>query len=169
MQRPAVLMFDLGGVLVENVGFERLNALLPESLPSRSSRVVGLLPPQSVRSRSAPVHRTRLRPRLLDEWQLALSPSEFDPSVRFLAEWPVRERLDCLATAQSVHAGLPQQLESHPLGAVSGFNEEFVISLSSHLLGEVKPDAACFKRALQECRAEPSHVAFFDEMRPLMS
>lgn len=32
MRRPAVLLFDLGGVLVENVGFERLNALLPMSL-----------------------------------------------------------------------------------------------------------------------------------------
>ena len=31
--RPDVLLFDLGGVLVENVGFERLNALLPATLP----------------------------------------------------------------------------------------------------------------------------------------
>lgn len=33
MQQPTVLLFDLGGVLVENVGFERLNALLPTPLP----------------------------------------------------------------------------------------------------------------------------------------
>ena len=30
---PSVLLFDLGGVLIENVGFERFNALLPSPIP----------------------------------------------------------------------------------------------------------------------------------------
>ena len=31
--QPAVLLFDLGGVLVDNVGFERFNELLPTPIP----------------------------------------------------------------------------------------------------------------------------------------
>lgn len=43
------------------------------------------------------------------------------------------------------------------------FHEQFESSLSSHLLGELKPDIPCFTRALEECSAEASHVAFFDD------
>jgi hypothetical protein len=41
---PTVLLFDLGGVVVENAGFDRLNALLPapmavEELKTRCTNV----------------------------------------------------------------------------------------------------------------------------------
>jgi putative hydrolase of the HAD superfamily len=45
----------------------------------------------------------------------------------------------------------------------NGFCEHFDLALSSHLLGEVKPDSQCFKRALKECNAIASEVAFFDD------
>jgi HAD superfamily hydrolase (TIGR01509 family) len=45
-----------------------------------------------------------------------------------------------------------------------GFADHFHFSLSSHLLGIVKPDAACFARALQECKVDATDAAFFDDL-----
>jgi putative hydrolase of the HAD superfamily len=45
----------------------------------------------------------------------------------------------------------------------NGFREHFDFSLSSHLLGEVKPDPQCFRRALRECNTSAGEVAFFDD------
>ncbi len=35
MKEPSLLLLDLGGVLVENAGFGRLNRLLPRTAPLR--------------------------------------------------------------------------------------------------------------------------------------
>jgi HAD superfamily hydrolase (TIGR01509 family) len=164
MRRPAVLLFDLGGVLVENVGFERLNALLPMSLPLEELKTRWLA---STAVRSFEVgacSSDSFASALVEEWQLALSPSAF---IEAFASWPkglypgavellsqLRSRytLACLSNSNSIH-----------WERFAGFHEQFEIALSSHLLGELKPDVACFARALQECRAEASHVAFFDD------
>lgn len=85
MPQPTVLLFDLGGVLVENVGFERLNALLTTSLPLEELKArwlastavrsfeVGACSPDSFAS------------ALVEEWQLALSPNAF---IEAFASWP---------------------------------------------------------------------------------
>ena len=44
-----------------------------------------------------------------------------------------------------------------------GLADHFHVSLSSHLLGIVKPDAACFARALRECDVDATATAFFDD------
>lgn len=66
-----------------------------------------------------------------------------------------RYTLACLSNSNSVH-----------WERFASLHEQFEISLSSHLLGELKPDVACLARALQECNAEASHVAFFDDSFP---
>lgn len=164
MQYPAVLLFDLGGVLVENVGFERLNALLPRSLPLEDLKTRWLA---STAVRSFEVgacSASSFASALVEEWQLALTPSAF---IETFASWPkglypgaaellsqLRSRytLACLSNSNSIH-----------WERFAGLHEQFDISLSSHLLGEVKPDVACFALALQECNAEASQVAFFDD------
>lgn len=161
---PDVLLFDLGGVLVENVGFERLNALLPMSLPLEELKTRWLA---STAVRSFEVgacSSDAFASALVEEWQLALSPRAF---IEAFASWPkglypgaaellsqLRSRytLACLSNSNAIH-----------WERFAGFHEQFQISLSSHLLGELKPDVACFARALQECNAEASRVAFFDD------
>ena len=46
---PSVLLFDLGGVLIENVGFERFNALLSSPIPLEELKTQWLASP-AVRS-----------------------------------------------------------------------------------------------------------------------
>lgn len=164
MQRPAVLLFDLGGVLVENVGFERLNSLLPAPMPMEELKTRWLAS-TAVRSFEIGVCSPHaFADALVLEWQLSLSPGEF---LEAFALWPkglypgaaellaqLRHRyvVACLSNSNAIH-----------WQRFNGFREHFQISLSSHLLGKVKPDAACFAQALQKCGAEPSEVAFFDD------
>jgi glucose-1-phosphatase len=138
---PSVLLFDLGGVLIENVGFERFNALLPSPIPLEELKTQWLASP-AVRSfetgRCTPEMFAR---SVVADWQLPLSPSEFLEAFTY---WP-----------RGLYPGASELLAS--------LREHFDFSISSHLLGEVKPDPQCFTRALQACNAGVAQVAFFDD------
>ena len=162
--QPAVLLFDLGGVLVENVGFERFNALLPSPIPLEELKTQWLASP-AVRSFETGNCTPELFARnVVSDWQLPLSPNEFLEAFtywpkglyagapEFLAELRERYVVVCLSNSNAIH-----------WQRFNGFREHFDFSLSSHLLGEVKPDAQCFWRALKECRATAGEVAFFDD------
>lgn len=162
--QPAVLLFDLGGVLVENVGFERFNALLPSPVPLEELKTQWLASP-AVRTFETGNCAPELFARnVVSDWQLPLSPNEFLEAFTY---WPkglyagapeflaaLRERyvVACLSNSNAIH-----------WQRFNGFREHFDFSLSSHILGEVKPDSQCFRRALQECKVAASEVAFFDD------
>jgi len=72
MRRPDVLLFDLGGVLVENVGFDRLNALLPK--PMSIHELKGRwLASEAVRAFEVGACSSEMfASALVDEWKIAL-------------------------------------------------------------------------------------------------
>jgi len=162
--QPAVLLFDLGGVLVENVGFERFNDLLPSPIPTEELKTQWLVSP-SVRSfEVGNCTAEAFAHGVVAEWQLPLSPSDFLEAFTY---WPkglyagatellaaLRERyvVACLSNSNEIH-----------WRRFNGFREHFDVSLSSHLLGELKPDLECYIRALRECNAAIGDVAFFDD------
>ena len=162
--RPDVLLFDLGGVLVENVGFDRLNALLPAPLPVEELKTRWLASAAVRDFEVGACSADRFACAFVDEWQIAVAPQEF---LAAFASWPKgfypgavellsglrgRYTVACLSNSNAVH-----------WERFAGFREHFEVRMSSHLLGEGKPDRACFERALRECRARPSQVAFFDD------
>ncbi len=162
--QPAVLLFDLGGVLLENVGFERFSALLPSPIPSEELKTQWLASP-AVRSFEAGKCTAEAFARnVVSEWQLPLGPAAFLEAFTY---WPkglyagASELLAALR-ARYVVACLGNSNEIH-WQRFNGFREHFDFSLSSHLLGEVKPDRGCFARALQECNTTAGEVAFFDD------
>ena len=157
-------MFDLGGVLVENVGFESFNELLPSALPMEELKTQWLSSP-AVRSFEAGRCTAQVFAKgVVAEWNLPLTPDAFLDAFTY---WPKglypgaaellstvrgRFKLACLSNSNEIHW--------ERFGA---FKEHFDLSLSSHVLGEVKPDARCFARALEECSAAATEVAFFDD------
>lgn len=162
--QPAVLLFDLGGVLLENTGFERFNALLPSPIPAEELKTQWLASP-AVRAfeagRSTPEVFAR---EVVSEWRLPIGPTAF---LEAFTGWPkglyagasellaaLRERyvVACLSNSNVIHW---QRFD--------GFRGHFDIPLASHLLGEVKPDPQCFERALQACDTTAREVAFFDD------
>jgi glucose-1-phosphatase len=162
--RPAVLLFDLGGVLVENVGFERFGALLPSPVSVDELKTQWLASP-AVRSFEAGKCTPEAFARnVVSGWRLPLTPAAFLEAFTYwpkglyagaaelLAELRERYVVACLSNSNEIH-----------WHRFSGFREHFDFSLASHLLGEVKPDPQCFRRALQECSTTAGEVAFFDD------
>jgi len=162
--QPAVLLFDLGGVLLENVGLERFNDLLSSPLPSEELKTRWLASP-AVRSFEAGSSKPETFARdVVLEWQLPLSPTAFLEAFTYWPKGLYAGASELLATLREryVVACLSNSNEIH-WQRFNGFHQHFDFSLSSHLLGEVKPDQQCFKRALRECNTRVGEVAFFDD------
>jgi len=164
MRQPSVLMFDLGGVLVENVGFESFNALLPSVVPMEELKTQWLSSPAVRLFEAGKCTSQVFASGVVAEWNLPLTPDAFLDAFTY---WPKglyagaaellgtlrgRFKLACLSNSNEIH-----------WQRFGGFRDHFDLSLSSHVLGEVKPDARCFTRALQECNAGAADVAFFDD------
>ncbi len=163
---PRVLLFDLGGVVVENVGFARLRELVPDR-DTDALKDAWLASP-AVRD----FERGRIAPeafgeRFVREWSLELSPAEF------LAEFEGWVR-DAYPGAEEALAALRA---SHTVACLSNSNvlhwsrrlarlaPSFDRMISSHETGVVKPDPESFHAALDALDAAPGEVAFFDDSR----
>lgn len=164
MNAASFLLFDLGGVLVENAGLDRLAQLMPDPVKPDALKQKWLSSP-AVRhfelGRSSP---KVFAEAFVAEWNIPHSAEEF--LVEF-ASWPKgayagtedllirlrrRYRIGCLSNSNPLH-----------WARFGGLLGHFEIALSSHLLGLIKPDRSCFLRALRECKVEARHVAFFDD------
>lgn len=164
MNTPALLLFDLGGVLVENRIFQRLKCLAPEILDTDALKDRWLQSP-SVRQFELGRSTAQVFARdFIAEWELSLSPEAF--LIEFTS-WPkgfypqaqdllrhlrTKFRVGCLSNANVLF-----------WERFDGFKADFDIALSSHLLGAIKPDQEAFSRALHECGVVPQEVCFFDD------
>src|SRR5256885_15418243 len=113
--KPAVLLFDLGGVLVENVGFERFNALLPSPIPTEELKTWWLASPAVRAFEVGSCTPEAFARGVVAEWQLPLSPNAF---LEAFSYWPkglypgasellatLRERhvVACLSNSNAIH------------------------------------------------------------------
>ena len=161
---PTLLLFDLGGVLLENSAFDALTRLSSDDFDVAEFQERWLTSPAVRRfelGRSAP---PEFADAFLDEWRVALSRDEF---LREFIAWPrgfyagAREllaslrrdfRIACLSNSNELH-----------WAKFDGFEGVFDIALSSHRLGVIKPDDDAFLRALEICAVAPTDVLFFDD------
>lgn len=101
--------------------------------------------------------------QFVDEWQPRCSAADF---IAEFVTWPkgfYPGALDLLATLR----------KTHRIGCLSNSNTlhwarfdfpgVFDVALSSHLMGAIKPDAACFEQTIAACEVEPDEVLFFDD------
>jgi putative hydrolase of the HAD superfamily len=162
--QPKVLLFDLGGVLVENVGFERFNALLPAPMPTEELKTRWLNSPAVRSFETGSCSAAVFAAEVVREYLLPLTPEAFleaftwwplglyPGAAELLAQLRQRYTVACLSNSNPIH-----------WQRFGGFSDHFHVSLSSHLLGTVKPDAACFAQAVHECNVDASDVVFFDD------
>jgi len=137
MTHAALLLFDLGGVLIENAVFDSLNPMLPQPLDSVAIRERWLTSPAVRGFELGRIPATEFAEQFIAEWNIAMTPQAF------------LEAFNALHWAK-----------------FDGFEGVFDIALSSHLLGVIKPDEAAFVRALAECRVPAEDVVFFDDSQP---
>jgi len=164
MEAPLLMLFDLGGVLVENVGFSRLNRLLP-GRPGAGELRERWMQSQAVRrfelGQTAPA---QFAGAFIAEWGLRLSAEEFLAEFGSWVSGPSPAALEAIRSLRTRHrvACLSNCSVPH-WEKLGGFLDEFDPAISSHLIGAMKPDPEAFRRAFERCGVEPAAVRFFDD------
>ena len=161
-----LLLFDLGGVLVNYTGFSEIGALMseavtPEELQERwracgaEGFETGRLSPLEFADALGSVLAFNVTPDVFLQQFESWSIGFYDGAVNLLAELRRHYRLAALSNSNELHwrrnerAGVPQQFEA---------------AFSSHELGLRKPDRAIYEEALRRLDVAASNVVFFDDM-----
>ena len=160
-----MLLFDLGGVLMDFAGFEEMRELLPGS-PTRTEVRDRWIHSSAVqrfeRGEITPQH---FADGVIEELKIDLTPPDF--LLRFV-EWarePTPEaisllmrlrgdfRLAALSNANELHTPLHRRRFEHAIDALY-FSDE---------IGAVKPDRAIFEHVIDDLGVPPDRIAFFDD------
>ena len=165
MRSGRVVVFDLGGVLVENTGEQGLSSLLPYRL-SREEIWARWLASEAVRRfERGEIPPEAFAARFIEEWRLQLEPAAF---IEAFAAWPrglfegaagllrnlrAQHRVACLTNNNPLHWSRFPELPGL-------FDSIF----ASHLTGFLKPDAEAFEHALRELDVRADAVWFFDDL-----
>ena len=166
MRDAPVLLFDLGGVLVQASGLPTLQKLLPRleraEVVARwyASKAVGLFERGSIGPEDFAQAFTA-------EWELEVSPAEFlavfgswvdglyPGAAELLRSLRGRHTIACLSNTNATH-----------WAKLAEVHELFDVCVPSHLIGCMKPDLAAYHHALQQVGAPPRDVWFFDDHLP---
>jgi putative hydrolase of the HAD superfamily len=164
-----VLLFDLGGVLVEFTGVQDIAPLLRTAaseteIRDRWSRCqytyafhVGKLSPEEFGD------------QFVRDWDLNVTPQEFLKQYRswskclfpgakeLLGSLRSRYRLVALSNSNELH----WDRNTRDLG----ITQLFEMAISSHQLGLCKPDPAIYAAALKQVGASPDSILFFDDLQ----
>jgi putative hydrolase of the HAD superfamily len=163
-----LLLFDLGGVLVEFSGVRDLAVLLRGRLSE--SEILEQM------SRYSPseqfglgkLSREDFGNRFVKDWNLELPPEDFlrefrswskrlfPGAVELLTSLRPRFRLAALSNSNELH----WDRNTNDLGVTSLFE----LAISSHQVGLYKPDPKMYLTALDRLGASPDRVMFFDDV-----
>ena len=166
---PELLLFDLGGVLVEFAGPTELGKHL--RWPSTPGGILDrwIQCPHTCAFERGHLTSEEWADRFIIDWDVDLSRQEFLakfttwsrrilPGAReLLDELRPRYRLAALSNSNALH----WERNAHELGLLDLF--EFAIS--SHQVGIMKPDPAIFHHALERAQvSSPDAIMFFDDL-----
>jgi HAD superfamily hydrolase (TIGR01509 family) len=162
-----VILFDLGGVLIENAGREGLMALLPYELDRSLLLERWLASPAVKRFESGLIPPHTFAAEFIMEWRLEIGPAEF---IDAFATWPqgffdgaktlvqalrMQHHVACLSNTNSVHWARFPDLPGL-------FDSVF----ASHLTGLIKPDREAYEHILRQLNVPADAVYFFDDLLP---
>ena len=160
-----ILLFDLGGVLIDFAGFEELGRLLPGRVDRAEVRERWISSPSVQRFERAEITPEEFACGVVRELQLDLSPDDFItafvqwargpyPGARsLLSRLHTTYRLACLSNSNELHTPLHRR-SIEPLMDEYYFSDE---------LGLVKPDPEVFEHVIRDLGVPPKRIAFFDD------
>ena len=160
-----ILLFDLGGVLIDFAGFEEMGPLLPHPLPRTVVRQ-RWIESEAVRL----FERGQITPRQfadgsLAEWDLSMPPEAFldlfvswarglyPGAEQLLGRIGKEYRLACLSNSNELHTPLHREAIRPHIERCFFSNE----------IGSVKPEAEIFEHAIREFGIDAGRVGFFDD------
>ena len=164
MTKSTVLLFDLGGVLVDNAMFDDLPALLGAQSPNGDLHELWLSSEAVQLFERGEIGAETFGARFVSEWGLSMAPTAF--LARFAA-WPkgffpgAEERLRSLREDYLI-AYLSNSNAIH-WSRFGKILECADVAIASHLCGLVKPDPGIFALAIERLGGDPDRIYFFDD------
>lgn len=170
MTTPDVLLFDLGGVLVEFSGIEGLRRLLRAPADEAAVRQRLVACPLLRQFEVGALEPLAFADAFVTAWDLVVPPTTF---LREFRSWSrallpgARELLDALRpqyrlAALSNSNAVHWDRNTTDLGVTGLFDAAY----SSHQLGCHKPEPAIYREALARLGVPAARVAFFDDLEP---
>lgn len=164
-----LLLFDLGGVLVDFTGVKDIVPHL-----SRTASESEIRERWSRCQHTQAFHLGKISPdefgeRFVRDWEINLIPQDF---LREYQTWSkclfpgAKELLIALRSRYRVAAlsnsnALHWERNSNDLGVT----QLFEVAISSHQIGLCKPDPAIYEAALKQLRVSPGSIMFFDDLQ----
>lgn len=165
---PDVILFDLGGVLMNFGGIQRLAELSGcEASPAMRSRWINS--PWVQAFERGECDADTFASHVVDDWNLDLSPSEFVDDFRNWSAGPFPGALDlvrrlrgtvrmgCLSNTNPVH--WQQHLDRW------GIVQHFDWTFTSHRMGVMKPNPAVFLHVIRALDIPADRLLFLDDAR----
>jgi glucose-1-phosphatase len=170
---PKLLLFDLGGVLIDFSGIRDLPALMRIPVLEAEVRQRWGSCPVIRAFETGEITANQFAERFVKEWDLILSSDAFLKEFRawvrgflpgakeLLASLKGQFRLACLSNSNYVHwEDNAQRFEMEGM---------FEKALSSHQIGSLKPDPEIYRQALSLLNVNPEEVLFFDDNKANIS
>lgn len=166
--RPKVLLFDLGGVLVDFVGLDEVRPLLPEPLSDDEMRSRWLASESVLAFDCGQIDPETFADRFLAEWGLRIPRAEFTDifsswvrgfypgATKLLAELRKEFKIACLSNVNELHWQRCGKAVSEAMDA----------TFASFRLGLAKPDSRIYAAVMNELGVNPGELCFFDDSRP---
>jgi len=160
--KHCVLLFDLGGVLIESQMFSELQRLMNSDHTEPELVEAWLRNPVARRFELGQCSVNEFSQSVVRELQLSLSPEDFLAAFR---SWPkgfYHGAESMLFELRSTYAVccLSNSNEAHWTDAIT---DHFDFAFSSHLIGRIKPDRDAFEYVLDSIGVEAHAVHFFDD------
>lgn len=162
-----VILFDLGGVLIELAGVEKMLEWSPEIATADDLWRRWLHSDAVRRFETGAIGRLEFATAVIGEFAVPVGPDEFLAAFTWWPRAVFPGALELLATMR----------ERYRLASVSNTNEihwdrfanawsldaSFHHNFPSHLVGKLKPDAEYFEHVLEAVGARPERVLFIDD------
>lgn len=167
LRAPELLLFDLGGVLVDFTGYHDVRAFLAEPLSAEEAHARWASCPIIREFETGGLPPLPFAERFVREWRVTVPPERFLevfrtwtrgllPGAReLLDDLRGRFRLACLSNSNETH--WERNDREH------GIARLFDVCLSSHQLRLHKPDPAIYREALTRLDVAAESVVFFDD------
>ena len=165
--KPAVLLFDIGGVLVDFVGPEELCTMLDGRFTLDQIRQMWPQSPALRKFELGKLSEQHFTDQFTAEWDLDMSADVF---VREFSTWvraPLAGALSLLdalrgvailACLTNISATYWERIK-HDMG----FGSRFDRCYASHKTGLLKPSAEAFRQVIFDLSCEPDEILFFDD------
>src|SRR5262245_2000183 len=170
MHTPEVLIFDLGGVLIDFSAFEDLRPLLRKDMQPEEIRQRWISCPHIQLFEIGRLTSSEFAERFVRDWDVIVSPDQFlvefrswtrgfAPGARSLLT-ALRNNYRLAALSNSNAAHWDCNVSEH------GLLDLFDSAFSSHELGWHKPDPRIYTEALKRLGIRANNSGFFDDTLP---